>query len=201
MLDLAPPGLDEIMALTRIIDFLAHGRYDLFVLDSAATGHLIRLLELPQIVDQWLKAFFALFLKYERVLRMSGFTGELVGLSKNLKRFRKLLADPAGAALYAVSIPTAMAVEETKDLLEACGRLGVAVPAVFLNLLTPPGGCPLCSALERREAQALESLRRISRPRPITRVYRQSELAGIPRLEELGRRLYPAADREAAVYA
>jgi hypothetical protein len=30
MLDLSPPGLDEVMALTRILEFLAQGRYDLF---------------------------------------------------------------------------------------------------------------------------------------------------------------------------
>jgi arsenite-transporting ATPase len=52
ILDLSPPGLDEVMALTRVMALLASGSYDLLVLDSAATGHLIRLLELPEIIDQ-----------------------------------------------------------------------------------------------------------------------------------------------------
>ena len=60
-LDLSPPGLDEVMGLTRVMALLASGEFDIVVLDSAATGHLIRLLELPDIIDQWLKAFFALF--------------------------------------------------------------------------------------------------------------------------------------------
>ncbi len=60
-LDLSPPGLDEVMGLTRVMALLASGEFDMLVLDSAATGHLIRLLELPEIVDQWLKAFFDLF--------------------------------------------------------------------------------------------------------------------------------------------
>jgi arsenite-transporting ATPase len=199
MMDLAPPGLDEIMALTRIIDFLVHDRYDLVVLDSAATGHLIRLLELPEVIDQWLKTFFSFFLKYERVLRMPGFSSQLIVLSKNLKRFRKLLGDPARAALYAVSIPTQMAVEETRDLLEACHRLGIAVPALFLNLVTPPGDCPLCSALERRESLAARDFRQLFRNKQMTLVYRQGELSGLERLEELGRNLYRAVSREEAV--
>ena len=199
MMDLAPPGLDEIMALTRIIDFLVHDRYDLVLLDSAATGHLIRLLELPEVIDQWLKTFFGFFLKYERVLRMPGFSSRLIVLSKNLKRFRKLLEDPARAALYAVSIPTQMAVDETRDLLEACDRLGIAVPALFLNLVTPPGDCSLCSALERRESLAARDFRQLFRNKQMTLVYRQGELRGLERLEELGRNLYRAASREEAV--
>ena len=117
MVDLAPPGLDEVMALLRIVDFLAQDRYDLFVMDAASTGHLLRLLELPELIDQWLKIFFGLFLKYEHILRMPRFSGQLIDLSKNLKRLRKLLSDPFRAALYVVAIPTQMAWEETKDLI------------------------------------------------------------------------------------
>ena len=95
MMDLAPPGLDEIMALTRIMEFLARDSYDLFVLDCAPTGHLIRLLELPELINEWLKAFFNLFLKYERILRLPGFAEELVGISRNLKKLRELLQNPA----------------------------------------------------------------------------------------------------------
>jgi len=50
LLDLAPPGLDEIMALTTIMDHLDSGRYDMIVIDAAPSGHLLRLLELPNII-------------------------------------------------------------------------------------------------------------------------------------------------------
>ena len=156
MMDLAPPGLDEVMALTRILDLLFHDRFDLFVLDSAATGHFIRLMELPALIDEWLKTFFRVLLKYEHVLQMPHFSDQLVELSKNLKQFRKLLTDPARAILYVVSIPTQMAWEETKDLLAACERLGIVVPAIFLNLMTPPGECVLCDSLRRRELAAVK---------------------------------------------
>jgi arsenite-transporting ATPase len=198
MMDLAPPGLDEIMALTRIMDFLARDSYDLFVLDCAPTGHLIRLLELPELVNQWLKAFFNLFLKYERILRLPGFAEELVGISRNLKRLRDLLRNPGASALYAVSIPTRMALEETKDLADACGRMGMAVPLVFLNLMTPPGDCRLCSSLRRRELLVAESFRQMFPEKQQTLVYRQPEIAGLERLEKFGRRLYQPAIQEMA---
>jgi arsenite-transporting ATPase len=196
MMDLAPPGLDEIMALTRIMEFLARDSYDLFVLDCAPTGHLIRLLELPELINEWLKAFFNLFLKYDRVLRLPGFADELVGISRNLKKLRELLQNPAASVLYAVSIPTQMALEETKDLVAACDRMGIAVPLVFLNLLTPPGDCHLCSSLRRREMLVVEDFRREFPEKPQTLVYRQPEIAGPERLDTFGRRLYEPAGQE-----
>ncbi len=190
MVDLAPPGLDELMALLRIVDFLTLDRYDLFVMDAASTGHLLRLLELPELIDQWLKIFFGLFLKYEHILRMPRFSGQLIDLSKNLKRLRKLLSDPFRTALYVVAIPTQMAWEETKDLIAACDRMEIATRALFLNMMTPPGSCALCTGLRRRELAVAEQFRRAFPDKPQIQVYRQGEIAGIEQLDKLGGSLY-----------
>jgi arsenite/tail-anchored protein-transporting ATPase len=194
MMELAPPGLDEVMALTRILDLLVHRRYDLFVLDSAATGHFIRLMELPALVDQWLKTFFSVLLKYQHVLQLPRFSAQLVELSKNLKQFRALLGDRDRAVVYVVSIPARMAWEETKDLLAACDRLGVHVPALFLNRMTPPGDCELCAGLRRSERAEAEHFRRTFPAQQQVLVYRQRQPpVGRERLEGLAQGLYQAA--------
>ncbi len=198
MMDLAPPGLDEVMALTRILDLLVHDRFDLFVLDSAATGHFIRLIELPALVDEWLKSFFHVLLKYQHVLQLPRFSDQLVELSKRLKQFRKLLTDPTRAILYVVSIPTQMAWEETKDLLAACHRMSIVVPAIFINLMTPPGECVLCASLRRRELTAVENFRQAFPKQQLSLVYRQGQPVGLDRLEELAQSLYRTASREVA---
>jgi arsenite-transporting ATPase len=201
ILDLSPPGLDEVMGLTRVMALLASGRYDVLVLDSAATGHLIRLLELPAVVDQWLKVFFDLFLKYPHIFRLTRFSQELVSVSKNLKRFRQLLTDPARSALYLVSVPTDMALEETRDLLAACLRLDVNVPGLFLNLVTPPSDCALCSALYRRESRVQQKFQLCLRGREMTVVYRGGEIQGLRRLAELGQALYQSDPVKSGAYA
>ncbi|MGD0921523.1 MAG: ArsA family ATPase [Terriglobia bacterium] len=200
ILDLSPPGLDEVMALTRVMALLASGRYDVLVLDSAATGHLIRLLELPEIIDQWLKVFFDLFLKYQQVFRLTKFSQELVTMSKNLKRLRELLRNPVKAALYAVSIPTDMAWEETRDLVAACERLRISVPGLFLNLVTPPSDCELCAALYRRESRVRIKFQQSLSGRNVTVVYRRGEIRGLRRLGELGEALYQGTRVESRAY-
>jgi arsenite-transporting ATPase len=89
-----------------------------------------------------------------------------------------------------------MALEETKDLVAACDRMGVAVPLVFLNLMTPPGDCRLCSSLQQRELLVAEQFRQRFPAQRHTLVYRQPELAGLEQLENFGRRLYQPASKE-----
>ncbi len=190
LLDLSPPGLDEVMALTRVMELMAEERFDLLILDSAPTGHLLRLLELPEVIDKWLKVIFELLLKYKHLFRMPKLSRRLIEISRNLKRLRIMLRDPAGAALYAVSIPTEMAFEETRDLIAACKRMGISVPVLFLNQATPPSQCSLCSALYEEESTVREKYRQVFTSRHQTLVYRCGELSGIEQLGELGAALY-----------
>lgn len=190
IMDLSPPGLDEIMAMTKVMSFIAEKTYDCVILDSAPTGHLIRLLEMPHIIDQWLKVFFNLFLKYKEVFKLPGISKRLIEISKDLKRFCSLINDPGKSALYAVSILTEMSYNETLDLLSACERLGIHVPEMFLNLATPDNKCPFCQAIYRRELNTSEIFSGAIGNLRQTVVYRSGDLRGIMRLEKLGAALY-----------
>jgi len=193
ILDLAPPGLDEILALTRIVDLMDRGRYDLFVLDTAPTGHLLRFLEMPELIEKWLKTFFGLFLKYREIFWLPRISQMMVELSKRVKAFRRVLIDAKQAALAAVTIPTEMAYEETRDLVAACERLGVAVPILFVNMVTPVSRCPTCSALRRAEERVLDRYDAMCADRHVALVFRQEEPRGLDRLHALGRALYVAS--------
>ena len=201
LLDLAPPGLDEIMALSKVLDFLAKGSYDVFVIDSAATGHLLRWLELPDLITQWLQVFFEVLLKYRSILHLPNFSRRLVEISKNLKRLKKVWTDPLRAHVYAVSILTHMALEETKDLVAACERTGIDVAALLLNLATPAGDCRFCSAISGHESLLKKKYQQTFPGKAQTVVYQQGELRGIARLQELAQAMYLGVGREVASHA
>ncbi len=190
LLDLSPPGLDEVMALLRAMELMAARKYDILVLDTAPTGHLVRLLELPELMQDWLKTLFDLFLKYKNVFRLPRLTEFLVGLSKKVKLLRSLLADPDQGQLYVVSILTEMAYAETCDLIDACRRAEIHVPAFFLNLATPPGDCALCQAVVETEARVRARFAKTFPEVPQTLVYRWGEPRGLERLAQLGQALW-----------
>ena len=151
-------------------------------------------------MDQWLKAFFGIFLKYKRVFRLPKITQRLVEMSKNLKRFRALLCDPGKSALYGVSILTQMGFEETKDLLEACERMSISTPLLFLNPATPDSPCPLCSALYRREQEIRRKFRAAFPGRQQPLIYKQGAPRGLEDLEKLGQMLFaPAASEKSTL--
>jgi arsenite-transporting ATPase len=116
-----------------------------------------------------------------------------VKLSKDLKRFRALLTDPRRASLYAVTIPTEMAYEETSDLLSACDRMKVSAPVIFINLATPDGGCPMCSALRRTESRVEAKFHMAFPGTHQALVYRCGEPRRPERLRGLGRVLHVPA--------
>jgi arsenite-transporting ATPase len=190
VMDLSPPGLDEVMALTRMVQFLEAGEYDMFVCDTAPTGHLIRLLELPALVQQWLGVFFGLLLKYRRVLRVPRVSELLVALSKRLKVLRALLTDPRRGHFQVVTIPTEMALAETCDLLAACQQAGIHVRTLFVNLARPAGHCPVCGTLVLKEAHIRTRLKALRQDAGPVVVFRGAPPRGLARLTELGQALY-----------
>lgn len=190
VMDLSPPGLDEVMALTLAMDYLSADKNRLFILDSAPTGHLLRLLEMPEIIDQWLKTFFNLFLKYKHVFRLPGISKRMVVLSKNLKQLRNLFRNQDQTAVLGVSILTQMAFEETLELAAACTRMGLSMPMLFLNMAVARSTCDFCSALHQREMQVRRKFEDAFTDKHQTLVFQQADLKGIERLRQMGNALF-----------
>ena len=191
IIDLSPPGLDELMAVLRATELIQQDPDLLLVLDAAPTGHLLRLLETPELVAGWIKAFFRLFLKYKTVFRLPRLAQRLVRLDKELKALRALLADPAQASLYAVAIPTHMGLLETADLLAACRRLGLSAPVLYVNLCTPGGaGCAACAANATAEHDTLAAYPAVTGSAHTAMVYRGPAPVGLRKLKDLGKSMY-----------
>jgi len=153
--EVTPPGLNEVMALEKLMDFYEEGAYDLYVVDTAATGHLIRFLELPEILTDWMQTLFKLLLKYRRVVRLADLPKagwRLLRTSRHIKQIRAALVDPKRTEFVAVTIPEAMGVLETNDLLSTLERLKIPCGYIVMNMILPPIECGFC-APKRNEQQ------------------------------------------------
>ncbi len=190
LLDLAPTGLDEIMALTTIMDHLDSGRYDMIVVDAAPSGHLLRLLELPELIRDWLRIFFSLLLKYRKIIRFPLLSERLVKLSRELKNLRVLLQASEQTGVYAVTIPTHLAFDKTNEMTQALQRLGINIKALIINQMTPASICKFCQAIVNHESEQLKSVHETFPDLPIALVFRQNDPAGLSELRNLGSALY-----------
>jgi arsenite-transporting ATPase len=160
LIDLAPPGLDELFALLAVIEALQ--RYDIVVVDTAPTGHALRLLELVGTAREWVQALLQILLKYRRVTGLGEVARDLTETARDLRRFQEILADGSRARFIAVTRPAALPRLETGRLLAGLRRLRLSAPTVLVNALTRPG-CSRCRRAAASEKRELDQLRRIRR--------------------------------------
>lgn len=158
LIDLAPPGLDELFALLAIADALP--RYQVVVVDTAPTGHALRLLQLLAKAREWVQALLQIQLKYRRVTGLGELARDLTDTARELRELEALLQDPARARFVAVTRPAALPRLETGRLLAALRRLRISCPFLLVNALTPPG-CSRCRRAAAAEAKEIARLRRI----------------------------------------
>ena len=167
LVELTPPGIDEIAALGTISDLLDEERYQTLVLDTAPTGHLIRFLELPQVALSWIRTFMKLLLKYQNVMRANQVAEELVALSKSIKKVIGLLTDAERCEFVAVAIPERMSLEETMDLAKSLEKLNVPLRKLLINGVAPGDACSFCKSRRKAQDQVIADFEKHFRRRSV----------------------------------
>jgi arsenite-transporting ATPase len=170
LLDLAPGGVDELCALLAVTETLfppgaASSRHDLVVVDAAPTGHTLRLLGLPGLALEWVRALLATLLKYRQVLGLGTLAADLVELSRGFRQLQAVLGDARRTRVVVVARPAALPRLETGRLLVRLDALGLATSAMVVNAVTPSAvtGEP---EVTPNEAAEIRLLRAVARPRP-----------------------------------
>jgi arsenite-transporting ATPase len=160
LIDLAPPGIDELFGLLSVVD--ARPAYDIVVVDTAPTGHALRLLELPGAAREWTQVLLRVLLKYGSLIRPRRLASEVVDLSKSIRALQAALLDPVRTRFLVVTRAADVPRRETARLLTRLRTLRLAAPAIVANALTlAPGRCARCRATAAAEARELALLRRL----------------------------------------
>lgn len=124
MLSLTIPGIDEVMSFKTIIDLIEKNDYDKYIIDTAPTGHALRLLSSPSLLNEWIKMAAKMRWKYRYMIEtFSGDYNEddadymLINLKKTVKRIASLLSNKEKCEFIPVCIPEDMAIMETQRLI------------------------------------------------------------------------------------
>jgi len=180
LISLSPPGLDELMALQTIISLWEEPAEEVgcIILDTAPTGHLIRFIEMPGLVSEWLRAIFGLLIKYKGVVQLGDVAERLVTLSRRVRKTIAVLSDSKLTRVIAVSIPEAMVVDETERLINILDKKHIAVPFLVANMVVDESGEQLSRLHGLRSGHVVEV--------PLF----HDEITGIKRLEDFGGMIY-----------
>jgi arsenite-transporting ATPase len=164
LMDLAPPGIDELLGVLSVAELLActpgqlKPAYDLIMVDTAPTGHALRLLEMPAAAREWVQVLMRVVLKYRSLVRPGRLAVELVEISKSIRELQALLRDPRRTRVIVVTRAAAVPRAETERLLVRLHRLRLAAPAIVVNAMTLTPRCPRCRATARAERGEIAAL-------------------------------------------
>jgi len=139
------PGMDEAAAMRLLLRYMDDDRFERVVIDTAPTGHTLRLLELPEVMDSMLGRILTLRERFSGMLEnVPLFGGEdgseseadlddLHVLRERIERLRAILTDPARTDFRIVMVPEELSVVESERLLDRLESFGVPVGTVVVN--------------------------------------------------------------------
>jgi arsenite-transporting ATPase len=140
----AMPGADEAAAMRQLLEYLDDPRFDRVVVDTAPTGHTLRLLQLPEIMDSMLGRVMKLRQRFSGMMDgLKGMFGggdddpdpsaDLEELRERIERLRAVLRDPAKTDFRVVMIPEEMSVVESERLVARLDEFEIPVDTLVVN--------------------------------------------------------------------
>ncbi|MDP2930620.1 MAG: ArsA family ATPase [bacterium] len=192
------PGLDEVMGLKKITDFMESNEYGLYIVDTAPTGHTLRLLALPELLDDWIKFLASLRWKYHAMVRQ--FAREervenadkfLLEMKKTVKKVRSILQDSAKTEFIVVTIPEAMGVLETEDLIKDLEKMHIPTSHIIINNIFPENKCGFCKSRRKNQEKYISEIKGKFESFNISEIILKSEeIRGIKNLKNLAGELF-----------
>ncbi|HUI83774.1 MAG TPA: ArsA family ATPase [Candidatus Binatia bacterium] len=159
LLDVVPPGVDEIFATFRILDLLEGGGRVL--IDMAPTGHALELLRTPARVLAWARLLLKTLAAHRTLPFARDAAVEVATVSQKVRELASMLRDRRRSRIVVVTLPEPLPDYETRRLLRTLRELQAPIGSVFVNrVLTGAGGCSRCQLAAQWQAASLATLRR-----------------------------------------
>lgn len=196
--DMILPGLDEALAFDELLKHMENPTWDVVVFDTAPTGHTLRFLSLPELIEAWSGRLI-------RLMRVSGGLRSMLfgrkeseAMKEELERFRRrvlhvrrVLSDPATSSFTLVTIPERMGVNETLRAHESLVDYNLPIGGCLVNRITPEFDHPF---LQKRREQELGRIAELEASLQGVNVGQMeladTEIVGVEALRTVGNLLY-----------
>jgi arsenite-transporting ATPase len=138
----ALPGIDEMLSLITVMELLETREQDLIILDTAPTGHLLRFLEMPTAMGDWLAWIFKLWIKYQDVVGRTDLMGRLRTLRQRVMQAQKKLKDETYTEFIGVLQAQSAIMSEAERLTRSLEKMGVRQSYIVHNRYHPGHDLP-----------------------------------------------------------
>jgi arsenite-transporting ATPase len=175
LVGLNPPGIDEALAFAKVLEYTESPLYDLIIFDTAPTGHTLRLLSIPDMLNGWIGKILKLKLKLGNIFGIfknlfskksrkadtdSISPDEIDNLKKSIESIKAFLSDEEKTSFIICTISEVMSIYETERLLSTLLEFGIPISNIIINQLIPNNSnCKFCSLRRNMQQKHLDEIR------------------------------------------
>jgi arsenite-transporting ATPase len=194
------PAAEEVALFDRIGALIRgeDARFDLLVFDTAPTGHTLRLIRMPELMEAWIRALSRsrrAMLGVEQDDRNDPIMRSLAERLDRLREFRARLVSPRVTAFVLVLIAERLPIEETARAIAQLEEAGVRLGALIVNRVLPEASPdPFLVARQEQERVYLDEIDSRFAAVPRLRVPQLArDVHGIQTLQTIAAALFPQA--------
>ena len=201
------PGIDEVASFDKFMQYMNNDEYDVIIFDTAPTGHTLRLLSFPEMMDSWMgkmiktkKALGTASQKLKNVIPFMGSDeaedtqtmAELEEAKKEINKAKEILTDPSRTTFKTVLIPEEMSIYESQRSMEALYKCNMTIDGVIVNKIQPDNDhCEFCKARFEVQQKRLDTIKALFGNQIIAEIpLQEHEVRGIDQLYDICDILY-----------
>lgn len=167
------PGIDEAKSFAELMKQVQTMEHETIVFDTAPTGHTLRLLSFPSVLEKALNKvselkdrFSGVFRQFSSMLNLGGGMEEKVMSSleetkATVESVNRQFADPDRTTFVCVCIPEFLSLFETERLVQELAKFNIDAHNVVVNqILMPEEGnsCRKCQARVKMQTKYLDQI-------------------------------------------
>lgn len=211
------PGIDEAAAFDKFLQYMTTDEYDIVIFDTAPTGHTLRLLSFPEMMDSWVGKMIkirrqvgSMAKAFKNIMPFMGDEEEedraledMEETKKQIREARGIMADPERTSFKTVIIPEEMSIYESERAMEALKKNNMLTDGVIVNQIQPEeADCEFCQARREIQEKRLEMIKEKFGNQVIAEIpLLNHEVKGMDELKKIGEILYGDSDEDDAPIA
>jgi arsenite-transporting ATPase len=209
------PGIDEAAAFDKFLQYMTTDEYDFVIFDTAPTGHTLRLLSFPEMMDSWVGKMIkirrqvgSMAKAFKNIMPFMGDEEEedkaLEDMEETKKRIREargIMADPERTSFKMVIIPEEMSIYESERAMEALQKNNMHSDGIIVNQIQPDeADCDFCQARRSIQEKRLKTIQQKFGDQVIAEIpLLNHEVKGMDELKQIGDILYGPDDDKAPI--
>lgn len=199
------PGVDEAMSFAEVLKQVKSLSYEVIIFDTAPTGHTLRFLQFPTVLEKALEKISQLSAQFGPMINtmlggrlptgqnLDDITAKMESLRATIAEVNQQFKNPDMTTFVCVCIAEFLSLYETERMIQELSSYSIDTHCIVVNQLLFPKkdqNCPQCSARRAMQKKYLDQIEELYDEFNVVKMpLLTEEVRGVERLESFSQML------------